>query len=157
MKALSIKQPWAWLICAGFKDVENRTWKIGRSAQHGPYKSQTAEFSISLPCRIYVHAGKVSDYYGATAVDGIFDLLPRDTRHTIWKRESLLALPHGAIIGEVDIVDCVTNSPSPWAVKGQYHFVLANPTAYNVPVPCRGRLGVFEPEIDMLAELRKSV
>lgn len=27
MKALSIKQPWAWLIVNGHKDIENRTWK----------------------------------------------------------------------------------------------------------------------------------
>lgn len=26
MKALSIRQPWAWLIIHGGKDVENRTW-----------------------------------------------------------------------------------------------------------------------------------
>lgn len=26
MKALSIRQPWAWLIVNGFKDIENRSW-----------------------------------------------------------------------------------------------------------------------------------
>lgn len=26
MKALSIRQPWAWLIANGHKDIENRTW-----------------------------------------------------------------------------------------------------------------------------------
>ena len=26
MKALSIKQPWAWLIIHGGKDIENRSW-----------------------------------------------------------------------------------------------------------------------------------
>ncbi|WP_245839042.1 ASCH domain-containing protein [Yersinia kristensenii] len=26
MKALSIRQPWAWLIVNGYKDIENRTW-----------------------------------------------------------------------------------------------------------------------------------
>lgn len=26
MKALSVKQPWAWLIANGHKDIENRTW-----------------------------------------------------------------------------------------------------------------------------------
>jgi hypothetical protein len=29
MKALSVRQPWTWLICAGLKDVENRTWGDG--------------------------------------------------------------------------------------------------------------------------------
>ena len=27
MKAISIKQPWAYLIASGIKDIENRTWK----------------------------------------------------------------------------------------------------------------------------------
>ena len=27
MKALSVRQPWAELIVAGLKDVENRTWR----------------------------------------------------------------------------------------------------------------------------------
>ena len=27
MKLLTIKQPWASLICLGIKDVENRTWR----------------------------------------------------------------------------------------------------------------------------------
>ena len=26
LKALTIKQPWAWAIVAGHKDVENRSW-----------------------------------------------------------------------------------------------------------------------------------
>ena len=27
MKTISVQQPWASLICAGIKDVENRNWK----------------------------------------------------------------------------------------------------------------------------------
>jgi hypothetical protein len=27
MKALSIRQPWAWLIVNGHKDIENRSWQ----------------------------------------------------------------------------------------------------------------------------------
>ena len=26
MKAISIRQPWAWLIVQGYKDIKNRTW-----------------------------------------------------------------------------------------------------------------------------------
>ena len=33
MKTLSVKQPWSTLICAGVKDVENRTW---RTEYRGP-------------------------------------------------------------------------------------------------------------------------
>ena len=40
MKALSIRQPWAWLIVNAYKDIENRTW------------------STDFRGRVYVHAGK---------------------------------------------------------------------------------------------------
>lgn len=39
MKTLSVRQPWATMICAGIKDVENRTWKAAK-----------------VPGRILIHA-----------------------------------------------------------------------------------------------------
>lgn len=27
-KAISVKQPWAYLLCAGIKPIENRTWPL---------------------------------------------------------------------------------------------------------------------------------
>jgi hypothetical protein len=44
MKALSIRQPWAYLIITGDKDIENRTWA---TAYRGP---------------VLIHAGKTMDY-----------------------------------------------------------------------------------------------
>ena len=49
----------------------------------------------------------------------------------------------GAIIGEADIIDCVTWSNSPWFV-GPYGFILQNPILYDKPIPYKGRLGFFE-------------
>lgn len=43
MKALSIRQPWAWLIVNGHKDIENRTWPT------------------RLRGRVLIHAGKQHD------------------------------------------------------------------------------------------------
>src|SRR5665213_2736034 len=40
MIALSILQPYAWLIVTGRKDIENRTWRTGRRG------------------RVLIHAGK---------------------------------------------------------------------------------------------------
>jgi hypothetical protein len=141
MKTLSIKQPWAWLICAGYKDVENRNWRIGRKSQHGPYSSyHQADFTISLPSRIYVHAGKVSDLTeeSLTFIHKIVNL-EMDWYGSAWRD----VLNFGAIIGEVDIVDCVTESKSPWFV-GKYGFVLAHPVLYDKPIPIKGQLGFFE-------------
>lgn len=140
--ALSIKQPWSWLICAGYKDIENRTWKIGRNPRHGPFSTRDIDnFTIALSERIYVHAGKKIEWkdYNFLVLEGwITTVVAGDlTRY--------LALSNGvgAIIGEVDITGCVTESESPW-FTGPYGFTLANPVLYDKPIPYRGQLGFFE-------------
>lgn len=60
MKAISIRQPWAWLIVAGHKDIENRTWAI---TYRGP---------------ILIHAAKMVDKNAILPVEiEIPDGLPR--------------------------------------------------------------------------------
>jgi hypothetical protein len=52
-------------------------------------------------------------------------------------------LPQGGIVGQVDVIDVVRLSSSPW-FEGPCGLVLANPK----PLPfraCRGMLGFFEP------------
>ena len=44
VKALSIQQPWAWLIVNGHKDIENRDWRTnfrGPVAIHAGKKIET--------------------------------------------------------------------------------------------------------------------
>jgi len=136
MKALSIRQPWAWLICVGYKDVENRSWRT------------------KFRGRIYVHAGKTKDttvpqhsLFGET---WMLDRLSYGQRLDYFVARK----DRGAIIGEVDIVDCLFRDPdevarihSRWAEPGQYGFILASPVLYQKPIPCRGMLGFFEPDI----------
>jgi len=130
MKALSIQQPWAWLICAGHKDVENRNW---------PTKFRG---------RIYIHAGQQADIDAWTHIEDFPGNYPN---HEAWidmfyKTPQELLDMMGCIIGEVAIVDCVTTSRSPW-FAGPYAFVLVNPALYEKPIPCKGRLGFFQPDI----------
>src|ERR1700687_2358188 len=44
----------------------------------------------------------------------------------------------GAIVGSVEIVDCVRNFKSKWAVRGQWHWILKNPRALTRPIPLKG-------------------
>jgi len=153
MKALSIKQPWAWLICAGYKDIENRNWKIGRNARYGAYSSyDVANFSINLPERIYIHAGKKPDDIGSETWSSIYNNVPLPAWQYVWSKSQWLGkvfgLTLGAIIGEVDIIGCVEQSDSPWFI-GKYGFTLANPVLYGKPIPYRGALGFFEVESDI--------
>lgn len=115
MRALSIRQPWAWLVVNGYKDIENRTW------------------SARFRGRIYVHAGLrvVADDYP-------------EQREYVTEAGIIIppGLPKGAIVGEVTITGCAAASDSPWFC-GPYGFTLADPLVYEIPVPYPGRLGFF--------------
>lgn len=133
MKALSIRQPWAWLICKGYKDVENRPWRT--------------EFRG----RVYVHTGKRFD---KDCMEELMDALnyhfpdgeAYQAAYNLLFDIPVSAYPLGCIIGEVDITGCVTKNDSPW-FTGPYGFILANPVLYVSPIPYKGRLGFFTPEV----------
>ena len=116
MRALSIRQPWAWLVVNGYKDIENRTWRT-------PFRG-----------RIYVHAGQ------RTMADDYPDQREHIRRTGMVVPQSLAL---GSIVGEVTITGCVDLSDSPWFC-GPYGFTLADPFAYETPIPYRGQLGFFE-------------
>lgn len=115
MKALSIMQPWAWLIVAGHKDIENRSWP---TSFRGP---------------VLIHAGKRMD----PDFDDAQDWLCPDI-------ERPCDFDTGGIVGEAEIVGCVTDSASRW-FYGPYGFIIRN--ARPLPFrPCRGMLGFFVPD-----------
>jgi hypothetical protein len=135
MKALSIRQPWAWLICTGRKDIENRNWHI--------HMKPVLNYDLE-PFRIYVHAGKTPDC--PEGIAAAWEILNRlhglsDSSIAIKNYESLGRV-FGAIIGEVTITGCVGKSDSLWFC-GPYGFTLANPVLYDRPIPYKGQLGFF--------------
>lgn len=130
MKALSIKQPWASLIAHGIKDIENRTWRT------------------NFRGKIYIHASSKSA--------GVFIDVLNSEQFEKWIEflNALSKVPNtslSAIIGEVEIVDCVINHESIWAeqteiigktiegdplykTKPIWNWVLANPKLYDQPI-----------------------
>lgn len=130
MKALSIRSPWWWYILHDGKDIENRDW---------PTKFRG---------RVLIHASKWWNMeevgYDFSTADRIAGTQHRDSPTTV------LAIGggRGHIVGSIEIVDCVTESASPWFF-GEYGFVLRNPVAFERPVPFRGALGFFEVPDDL--------
>jgi|JXWR01.1.fsa_nt_gb hypothetical protein len=121
IKAISIRQPYAWLICHADeypdpKRIENRTWRTKRRGLH------------------LIHAGKKFDKAGYDHVlqmrPDLAGMMPKPGQFEL-----------GGIVGAVNIVDCISNSSSIW-YAGQYAFVMEDP----VPLPffpCRGALSFF--------------
>jgi hypothetical protein len=50
-------------------------------------------------------------------------------RRSLWVPEE--PLPRGVILGCVELVDCIENSDSPWALRGSYHWLLRSPSLLN--------------------------
>ncbi len=132
--ALSIRQPWAWLIVNGWKDIENRSWPT--------------RFRGS----VLIHAGKTpmdEDKWddmrdGTNPIDGL-PISPDYVPPGDWND-----MGWGGIVGTAEIVDCVARSASRWFV-GEYGFVIAN--AKPLPFrPCLGRLGFFRPDYTIKAK-----
>lgn len=108
-KVLSVKQPWAYLICSGIKDIENRTWKLPEK-----YKGE----------RVLIHASAKKGYGSrlrhftgiltSEQIGNLNDILPFDWMFT--------ELNFSAIIGSVKFSDCVLNHPSIWAEKTMFDY-----------------------------------
>ncbi len=114
MKAISIRQPWAWLIVHGYKDIENRSRNYGFQG------------------RILVHTGKNPDRR------------INEIREEVKKKYGIeipYYLPLGGVVGEVEITETVIESKSPW-FTGPYGLVLQKPKPLKL-YRCRGQLGIF--------------
>lgn len=65
-----------------------------------------------------------------------------------WERAAELGiilpdeLPAGGIIGQVNLTGCVRDSRSPWAIPGQWHWLLADPIMLPF-TPARGQMGLW--------------
>lgn len=122
--ALSVRQPWAWLIVNGLKDVENRTWPT------------------CFRGRVLIHAGKTMTKAEYEACVLFIAGVPRLTN---WRLPAYDVLKGqcGGIVGLAKITGCVKASSSPWFC-GPYGFTLAEPLPFEFE-PCPGALGFFKP------------
>jgi len=126
VKALSIKQPWAWLIVNGYKSLENRN----------TLKNFTGDFLI--------HAGSKFDHKWKDKIHS--DLVPLLEHFLLFPYIYKLTHQGGGIIGYATITDSITESDSPW-FSGPNAFVIKNPKPLPF-TPCKGKLSFFYPEID---------
>ena len=60
-----------------------------------------------------------------------------------------------AIIGIVELVDCVRTRRGKWADADAWHWVLKNPQVLTRSVPASGRLGLWTPSPSMLRLVKR--
>jgi len=121
MKILSVRQPWAWLIVAGHKDIENRKWYTNH---RGP---------------LLIHASKAMDPEDFPMqrkwVNQSGIVIPED-------------LPRGAIVGAATLTDVWDKKkferPGIRWFEGPYGFKMEDAVEFAEPIPWRGQLGIRE-------------
>ena len=141
MKALSLRQPWAWAVVFAGKTIENRRWST-------PFRGE-----------FFIHAAKGmtrDEYEGA--LDFVRDLgldLPSHGSPEFVR---------GGIVGRARIVDVIPpcsdgslfsafECKHRWHMPEQYGFVLED-VRLTPFVPCRGMLGFFDVPADVSAAVQ---
>jgi hypothetical protein len=133
MKVLSVRQPWAsaLLLPQIGKDVENRSW---RTNYRGP---------------LVIHASQKPE---GDPRDMFIDLVPKP----VLARLDSTDFACGAILGIVDLFDCVEESQSKWADwDSDWYWLVRNPRILAKPIPCNGRLQLWDPPATAREALRK--
>jgi len=144
-RALSIRQPWAWAVAAGFKSIENRTWQT------------------SFRGSIAIHASESTQAFTEDAETELYDCGGQPLIDALDADENLFGARYfGAIIGVAELVDVVPidsipelsqdvidacgDGPVPDAIwaQGPYCWRLRNAVFFrDRPIKCTGRVNLF--------------
>lgn len=174
-KCISLRQPWAFLVASGWKSVENRNWKTefrGTIAIHASatYRDMQNQFVYKWLMTIHDDLSAILDPPEELVSDA--DLIGYGSvgyKADKEKKYSNKAPFHfGAVIGTVDIVDCLTVAeaaeievtmkadlatpacrvpPQVWidADEGpEYCWLLQNAVLFDAPIPSKGRLQIYD-------------
>lgn len=124
IKALSLKQPYAWALFNG-KDIENRTW---RTNHRGLLLIQA---SVSKSRRYMDDAAVVCNRQN-------LQVPPPDE------------LVYGALIGAVDVVDCRWGEEDDgWGFADHWHWKIENARLFREPIPMKGTLSFMKTELTL--------
>lgn len=119
--ALSVRQPWAWAIVQGGKDVENRAWRTSHPA-------------LLFRGRVAIHASSVMTQREYKEASDIIRILAG-------RCPAPALLERGCVVGSVEIVDAVHSHDSRW-FSGPVGLIMRSPWPCP-PIPARGALGFF--------------
>jgi hypothetical protein len=121
LHCLTVKQPWAFALVAGHKDVENRSWPTH-------YRGWLAIHAAATDA-------SASDAAECAALLGAQPLPAQ--------------LARSAVVGVVRLAAVRSDSSSAWARAGELHFCVSDARALPAPVPCSGhpRLWVLNEQL----------
>lgn len=130
--ALTVRQPWAYAIAAGVKDVENRTWSTSHRGWLAIHASSTLADAAE-----HAHCARLLAAAGLSA-------------------PATAQLATSAVVAVVFVEDVLPpNEPlaSPWAQPRCFHWRLRDARPLTTPVPCAGHPQVWQLSDDLIAAI----
>lgn len=127
LRCLAVRQPWAWAIITGAKDIENRSWT---TTYRGPVAILASVSKTEVNQRMKAH-GLPPLKFTFGALIGVADLLDVEPL-----TEALEA--------------------NPWAM-GEYCWKFGNARAFREPIPLKGRLNLYTLEPNVAEQARVAI
>ena len=131
VRALTVRQPWAWAIAEGYKDIENRSWS--------PRLEPGEDLAIHAGCAApdWDDVQRVKKLVGRRAtVPETFDC--------------------GCVVAVVRYGRTVESSRSRW-FSGPIGWILIDARALRLPVDCKGQLGLWFLPRDVERRVRRGL
>lgn len=162
LRALTVHQPWASLIAAGVKRMENRGWRprpAELSAGHwlaihaGKYTTRGGAGLDHWHVAASVYAERRA-LIGPVPMLDAFEAIPPNERDGA-RGDAYVrgAVPYGAVIALVRFVGVCRASRDPW-FGGPWGWVLSDATPLPEPFLCRGQQGLWTLDGDAIAAAR---
>lgn len=128
MRAITVRQPWAWAILHADKDVENRSWTTD---YRGPLLIHAAAKKPPKDDVAWLESN------GLTKCPEVFEL--------------------GAIVGMVTLMNVVKYDKKRHAdneyAEGPFLWMLEYPIPFQTPIPFKGQLGFFNVPDELLPDV----
>ena len=125
MRVLTVREPWATLIVAGAKDVENRSRYFGHRG----------------PLLIHASATLTRADYDA-ACQWILLHIPAHLRPAELPTFAECKESRGKIIGGCELIDCKRDNSSPWFDGEGWGLNMTGAWVATAPVPFKGQLSL---------------
>ena len=129
MRCLAVRQPWAWALVAGAKDIENRSWSTD---YRGPIIIQVS--STKSEVNRWIKAGD------ATLSD------------TVFTYSALIG-----VVDVIDVVPLQQDlEHNPWA-SGPYCWRVANARVFKEPITAKGKLSLYNLDAALESRARNAM
>ena len=154
MYALTLWPEWLPAFTHMGKDVENRTWRP-------PVRLVGQRLALHAGANVGGGSGKRGRQWlertaweaGWSVEFGGPKLLSLTCSRRGYGPSTTTEIVLGAIVATARVRDAVQDTPSLWAMEGQWHWLLDDLRVLERPIPARGRQGLWRVPPDVVAQM----